>query len=96
MIRDQRPNILMIQETKLKKESLGKISFSNNMSGEASDSKGETRGLLILFNNKQFRFTTLYNDGNILFCKVFHMYSSDTWFLLNVYAPNSKRERKNY
>ena len=24
------------------------------------------------------------------------MYSNDFWFLLNVYAPNSKRERKNY
>ena len=34
MIRDQRPNIMLIQETKMKKEVLGKISFSNNMVGE--------------------------------------------------------------
>ena len=52
MIRDQRPDILMIQETKMKKESLGKISFSNNMSGEASNSEGASGGLLTLFNNK--------------------------------------------
>ena len=96
MIREQRPNILLIQEIKMKKESLVKITFSNIMSGEALDSEGASRGLLTLFNNKQFRFTTLYSDGNILFCKVFHMYSNDIWFLLNVYAPNSKRERKNY
>ena len=26
---------------------------------------------------------------------MFHLHSNDYWFLLNVYAPNSKRERKN-
>ena len=80
----------------MKKESLGNISFSNNMSGEASSFEGVSGGFLTLFNNKQFKFNTFYNDGNIIFCKVFHLYSNDIWFVLNVYAPNSKRERKNY
>ena len=96
MIRDQRPNILMIRETKMKKESLGNISFSNNMSGEASSFEGVSGGFLTLFNNKQFKFNTFYNDGNIIFCKVFHLYSNDIYFLLNVYDQNSKRERNNY
>lgn len=87
---------MLIQETKMKKDSLAKIKFSNTMSGEASDSEGASGGLLTLFNNKQFRFEIEYNDGNILFCRVFHMYSNESWFLLNLYAPNNKRERKNY
>jgi len=66
MIRDQRLDILMIQETKMKKESLERIKFSNIMSGEALNSKGASRGLLTLFNNKHFRVESEYNDGNIL------------------------------
>ena len=96
MIRDQRPNILLIQETKMKKESLGKIKFSSIMSGEASYFEGVSGGLLTLYNNKQFRYNTLYNDGNILLCRMFHMYSNDSWFLLNVYSPNNKREKEKY
>ena len=86
----------MIQETKMKKEILEKIKFSNNMNGEASDSKSASGGLLNLYNIKKFKINTLYNDGNILFYMVFHTYSNESSFLLNVYAPNSKRERKNY
>ena len=88
MIRDQRPNILMIQETKTKKESLGKVKFSNIMSGEASDSEGASRGLLTLFNNKHFRVESKFSDGNILFYRVYHIQSNESWFLLNLYAPN--------
>ena len=66
------------------------------MSGEASDSKGAPRGMLTLFNNKHFRCKSEYNDGNILFCRVYHMHSNESWFLLNLYAPNNKREWKNY
>ena len=52
VIRDQIPDILLIQETKMKKEVLGKISFGNNMVGEAMDPEGVSRGFLNLFNNK--------------------------------------------
>ena len=52
LIRDQRPDILLIQETKIKKEILGKIKFSNTMSGEASNLEGASRGLLTLYNIK--------------------------------------------
>ncbi len=81
----------------MKKESLGNIKFSNIMSGLALDSEGVSGGLLISYNNKHFRFEPKYNDGNILFCRVYHMHSNESWFLLNIlYAPNNKRERKIY
>ena len=68
----------MIQETKIKKESLGDIKFSNSMSGVTLDLEEASRGLLTFFNNKHFRFDLEYNDGNILFCRVFHMHSNET------------------
>ena len=42
----------MIQETKMRKDMLEKIIFSSSMKGEASDSEGASRGLLILYNAK--------------------------------------------
>ena len=86
----------MIQETKMKKDSLGKIKFNSTMSGEASDSDGASGGVLTIFNTKIFRVELVFNEGNILLCKVFHYHSNDSWFLLNIYAPNNKRDRNSY
>jgi len=86
----------MIQETKMKKDSLRNIKFNNMLSGEVSDSDGAFGGLLTLYKTNLFRVETIFNEGNILFCKVFHIHSKEFWFLLNLYAPNNKRERKSY
>lgn len=80
----------------MKKDSLKTINFSNLMSGEASDSEGAFGGLLTLFKTNLFRVEIVFNEGNILFCKAFHIHSNEIWFLLNVYAPNNKRDRKSY
>lgn len=96
LIRDQRPNILMIQETKMKKDFLEKIKFINMMSGETSDAEGASGGLLTLFNTKHFRIEAIFNEGNVLLCHVHHIHSKENWFLLNLYAPNNKRGRQNY
>ena len=66
------------------------------MSGEALDSEGAYGGLLTLFNNKNFRVESIFNEGNILFYKFYHILSNENWFFLNLYAPSNKRERKNY
>ena len=66
------------------------------MSQEASDSDGASGGLLTLYKTNLFRVETIFNEGNILFCKVFHIHSKEFWFLLNLYARNNKRERKSY
>ena len=66
MIRDQRPNFLPIQETKMRKDMAGKSSFNSNMCGEAMDSKGVTSKVLMLFNNKAFYISTIFNESNTL------------------------------
>ena len=96
MIRDQRPDFMLIQEKIMKKDLVGKISFGNTMDGEATNSEGASGGLLTLFNNKHFKVTYMYNEGNTLLCKFFHMNSNDSWFLLYLYALDSKRGRKDY
>ena len=86
----------MIQETKMKKESLRSIKFSNMMSGEVSDSIGASRGILTLYKTNVFIVETIINEGNILLCSVFQIQSKDFWFFLNLYAPNNKRDRKSF
>ena len=77
MIRDHKPDFMLIQETKMKKDLLGRISFSNSMDGEATNSKGVSGGLT-LYNNKHFLVTTIYNEGNSLLCKVLHINNKDS------------------
>ena len=94
MIRDQRPNFLLIQETKMKKEMVGKLSFNKHMSSEATNSEGASGGVLMLYNNRAYKMYPIYDVDNILLCKVSHIHRDDSWFILNLHAPNSKRERK--
>ena len=96
MIRDQRPNFLLIQETKMKRDLVNKISFSKLMNSEATDSDGAFGGVLILYTNRAYKLSPIFNVDNTLLCKVSHIHSDDSWFILNLYAPNSKRERKAY
>ena len=82
----------MIQETKMRKDMSEKIIFSSSMKGEASNSEGASGGLLILYNAKQFKVNILYNDGNIILGRAHHYLTQERWFLLNIYAPNNKKE----
>ena len=96
MIRDQRPDVFLIQETKMKKERMENIKFNNSMKGIASNSEGASGGLLLLFNDKYFNIVAEYDEDNILFCRVQHLHTNDSWYLVNIYAPNNKRDRKNF
>ena len=77
MIRDQRPNFFLIQETKMKRDLVNKFSFSKTMSSEASDSDEASGGVLTLYNSKDFKLSTIYNADNALLCEVCHIQSND-------------------
>ena len=94
MIRDQRPNFLLIQETKMKRDLVNRFSFSKTMSSKASNLDGASGGVLTLYNSRAFKLSTIYNADNALLYEVSHIQSNDSWFILNLYAPNSKRDRK--
>ena len=78
MIRDQRPDFLLIQETKMRKDMVGKLSFNKSMSSEAIDLKGAGGGVLMLYNNKAYQISTIYNACNALLCKVSHIHSDES------------------
>lgn len=80
----------------MKKDVVEKIKFSSKMQSVASDSEGAARGLLFLYSSKKFQVNAVFNEGNILLYKVVHLLSNKTWFLLNIYAPNNKRGRREY
>ena len=48
----------------------------------------------MVFKKKALKISIAHNEANSLHCKVSHVHSGDSWFILNVYAPNSKRERR--
>ena len=93
MIRDQRPDFLMLQKTKMKRDLVKRISFSKNFYCVASDSDRGSGGFLTLYDTRAFKLTTLHSSTNSLLCEVFHFQSNESWLILNLYAPNSKKER---
>lgn len=80
----------------MKKENLENIKFNSIMNGIASNSQGASGGLLLLFNNRYFNIVPEYDEDNILFYRFHQLQTNSFWFLVNIYAPNNKRERKNY
>ena len=78
----------------MKRDLVNKISFRKFMNSDATNLDRALGGVLILHNNKAFKISSIYNANNALLCKVSHIHSDDSWFILNLYTPNSKRERK--
>lgn len=92
MIRDQRLDFLFLQETKMQKENLEQITLSKSMRGVAASLEGASRGLLILYKTKAYEVKPICKKENVLLCVVENQVTNDTWFVLNIYAPNSRRE----
>ena len=80
----------------MRKGVVGNLSFNKSMSSKATDLEGAIGGVLMLYNNKAYQISTIYNVGNTLLCKVSHIHSDDSRFILNLYAPISKRDRKSF
>ncbi len=96
MLRDHRLDFILIQETKMRKESMERISFNRSLEGFATNSNGALRGLLTLCNSNLFKSHVLYSEGNILLIQDENIKNKEFWYLLNVYAPNTKNGRRNY
>lgn len=57
---------------------------------------GPQGGLLILYKAKIYKVKPICNKENILLCVVENLVTKDSWFVLNIYAPNSRREMNAY
>ena len=74
MIRDHRPDLFLIQETKMKKEKVEKISFGKGLRNSATNSDGASGGLLTIWKDSL--------DANIIF-------DGDNILLINFFGPKN-------
>ena len=93
MIRDQRPDVFLIQETKMRKDKSELISFGKRLRCMVKDLEGASGGLLTIWKDS-LEATTIFNEGNILLIKFFNPSNQTNWFLLNLYAPNTRHDRR--
>ena len=77
----------------MKKEKTEKIPFGKGMNIMAIDSEGALAGLLTIWKNS-LEASILFNEGNILLISFFNPKDQARWFLMNLYAPNTKNRRR--
>lgn len=103
LIRDNRPDILVIQETKMLIDKVENLSIFKGGKIIVSDSDGASGGMAIFWTNKWIQGELFYqgrNMMNVCFVNPKDNFSwiltkdNFSWILTNVYAPNSKWGRK--
>lgn len=80
----------------MRKEVVERISFNSSMEGFAKKLEGASGGLVTLCSSYLFKPQVFYGEGNILLILVENNKNKESWFLLNVYALNTKNGRKNF
>ena len=73
----------------MKKEKTEKISFGKGMNNTTTDSDGTLGGFLTI-QKDSFEASILFNEGNIFLISFFNPKDQERWFLMNLYAPNTK------
>ena len=92
-VRDQKPDFLLLQETKMCKEKVEQIKSFKNYSINASSSEGASGGTLMLW-KKNYSGTILFDSKHLMIAKITNFDQRDGRYLVNIYAPNTKNLRK--
>ena len=77
----------------MKKEKVEKISFGKGMKNMATDLDGALGGLLSIW-KESLEANIIFDKGNIFLMNFFNPKDWVRWFLLNLYAPNTKNRRR--
>lgn len=94
MIRDNRPDILVIQETKMLKDKVESLPLFKNGKIIDNDSMGALGGLAIFWSSRWIQGELVSQNSNIMNIRFINSRDNFSWILTNVYAPNSKWGRK--
>ena len=94
MIRDNRPDIFLIQETKMLKDKVEHLSIFKEGNIFWSDSDGASGGLAVFWINKWIQGELIYQSRNMMNVRFVNSKDNFSWVLTNVYAPNTKWGRK--
>jgi len=92
-IREQKPNFLLLQETKMSKEKAEPIKAFKNYSINASSSEGASGGTLMLW-KKNYSGSILIASKYLMIAKITNVDQKEGWYIVNIYAPNTKQLRK--
>ena len=93
-VREQKPNFLLLQETKMEKEKVEQIKSFKDYCLKASSSKGALGGTLMLWKSKYYSRTILNASKHLMVVKITSIDHNKVWYIVNVYAPNTKNLRK--
>ncbi|GKV27934.1 hypothetical protein SLEP1_g37047 [Rubroshorea leprosula] len=96
LVKEERPDLLFLQETKLERMDVGTCSQlwnSDEFDWVAKDSSGASGGLLCIWDRRHFvKREELIGDGFVGLSREWGV-SKQQCFLINVYGPNDKQKR---
>lgn len=92
--REQKPDFLLLQETKMNKEKAEQIKAIKNYSIKASSLEGASGGTLMLWKKNCFSGTILSASKYFMIAKIISVDRMEDWYIVNIYAPNIKSQRK--
>ena len=94
LIRDNRPDILAIQETKMPKAKVENLSMFQGGKIIRNDSAGASGGLAIFWSSRWIQGEIISQHPNFMNVRFINSKDNFCWILTNVYGPNSKWGRK--
>ena len=94
MIRDNKLNIVLIQETKMLKDKVEGLLVFRGGKIIGNDSDGALGGMVVYWNDKCITVELISQNRNMMNIIYTNSKDGSTSVLTNVYAPNSKWGRK--
>eukprot|EP00253_Pinus_taeda_P019808 PITA_19808 len=95
LLQIERPEIILIQETKQSHSEMQKIvDAQKNFSGTSSDSRGASGGITVMWNNQHWDCKSSFLNQNWLRINLSHKDESCDLIIYNVYIPNQYREKE--
>ena len=90
------PDILLIQETKMEKETFLQVSakFQNKGGSAAISSRGASRGIGTLWDEQKFEVDDIIYSSHWILTVLLHKENKILVRIFNIYAPNSYTEKK--
>lgn len=95
MIRDNKSDIGLLQETKMSKEKIESLHFFSNGRSLGGDAEGASGGIVFMWNCSIIR-GVISQGNNMASVRFWHIKDGTSWVLTNIYAPNTKWERKSF
>ena len=92
--REQKLDFLLLQETKMEKEKAEQIKSFKDYCLKASSSEGASGGTLMLWKKKYYSGTVLAASKYLMVVRITSIDLNKEWYIVNVYAPNTKNLRK--